>query len=318
MSQRGRDLAVPVGALVVTVIGGIVGGFVLPDEVAIRYSVEPGWPTAATVVPRWLDAVLWPVITAVLVVAAGMASRRLRARAAVRDLLGAISGTALVVVGIRVVVLVAGWGALDSTASRPPHLLAYMWLLLACLGLGWGSAWLASRTRPLGPPPLVLPATPGHDGVVWVGRARLGALARWLAVLPPLVVVPPVVMALPGAPMWGYVAASCLLGGLSLRHATVDVTIGPGGIRVRTRPLGTTIDVAWEDVTSVVAVDVDLRSHRPVQTVVRRHVLLRPGPALRITGRDAPLLVSVDDAPTGAAVAQRHLSTHRAVAAQAG
>lgn len=337
MSRRGRDLLVPTGCLVAVGILTTVAAGQLPDPVAIRFAdadpfEHPSY--ALSFVPRWLDLVLWPVASLGVLGLGVAAAPRVRTRRAARDLLGAVNALALVVVLYRWTIWQANAGLVDAGAATLP---AFAWLpiappgepgssyhlLMLCIG-AWGAGvglavLLSGRARPVAPPPLVprALATRHPERTVWTGRARLSLRAAAMTTagfLPMLAVLPlvagPMVI---GAALGALVALP-----IALRHAWVEVVVGPEGIRVRTRPRGVRWRVGWDEVRAVELVDVDVRDSVPVRRAFRCQAILRSGPALRILRtRHQPIIVTVDGAEVAAAVAGRHLAARHAAAGRA-
>lgn len=338
MSRRQRDLVVPVAAFVVVLGVVAVAAGRLPDVVAVRFGALG--PAASVVgqpvgfLARWGLLVVAPVLALGPVVLAARLSGWVHTRRAASRVFAGVNGMAVEVAALLGVVVGANVGVADPVAARLPSVFGWWpWveahstpgtffdlvlLGAASLTVGSGLAVVASgRARPASLPPLVTQRPPRLQSpdVVWTGRSRLSPIA-WLlgsgALYP---------MAFVGLLGDGYLAVIyvSVLGVnllVPLRHLWCDVTVGPGGIRVRTRPLGTRWFLPWGDVRAVELVDVEVQD-RPVRTHLGRHAILRSGPALRIVlGDTSALVVTVDDAGTGAAIANVHLESARAVAAQ--
>lgn len=328
MSQRARDLLVPAASLVAVIALTVVAADRLPDPVAVRFAddwTRPGYTGQAVgFLPRWVDLWLWPVLAAATVVATARIAPRVRTRRTARHLLGVANGVALVVVMLRVVVLVANEGQGGAATATFPSLLPRLGdsssgqlIVGASLALALGSGLahlLSGLTRPVAPPPL-LPRPPRGvrtAALVWSGRSRMAPRVMLLSasgMLPLLVAAPFVAGA--AAVIWPIMSGVVVL--MTLRRLWCDVTIGPAGIGVRTRPFGVRWQADWHDVVMVEVVDVDASDVRTGHTQPGRRAMVRPGPALRVLLADASAVVAaVDGAEVGAAVADRHLAMHRA------
>lgn len=320
MSQRARDLAVPVGVLAILVVLSLVAPAVLPSDVAVRFrplSAPGGGLEGMGMVawPRWVDMLVWPAYAALFVGLTAYLSPRVTGRGPAREMFAVAHSGALIVLVLRLVTFTASAGRPAASSARldlplvaSPHApYEILVFVVGALALSYLTAWLLSaRPRPLAPAPIVLSPAPGHRGVVWTGRARLTWTAVVVATHPTWCLAGPMLVAIPQ--WWWFLVVWALFSLGSVRHLRVDVSIGAAGILVRTRPFGVRLAIPWEHVQSVDAIHTELRSVLPVQTRLRRHVLLRPGPALRIiTTTDPPFTVTVDDAATGATVAHHHL-----------
>ncbi len=93
MSQQARDLVVPVAVATVMLAMSAVQPFVLPAEVAVHLRDVPGpgegiAHVPALSVPRWVDAVVWPVAVGAASVAVARIAARVRSRRAATEVLG--------------------------------------------------------------------------------------------------------------------------------------------------------------------------------------------------------------------------------------
>jgi hypothetical protein len=281
----------------------------LPDPVAVHWGIDGSPDGSASFA---FDVVSMAVLVALIAVAPVWAAGRAERRAA-QLLVGVSHGAAAMFVALRWQMLVANADAAtwqDAASITGIDLLILLPVTLVAGAFGW---WLA-RTRPerpsarIAPPVLELP--PDH-ALVWVGSQAWGP-ARLVG--PLVLVVGAVLLALQRSAEALVAGPAFLFIGLALwTAASITVSVGPAGLKVRFGPFGwPVVRVAVADVTSVHVEDVEPLSYggwgyRVMPGV--RAVIVRRGPALRVgrAGR-SDLIVTVDDAATAAAV----LAAHRA------
>lgn len=305
--RRSYEWAVPVLAVGAVLVLSATVSDRLPSPLAMHWSTSE--PDGAG--PLWVVTGLNASLTAVLGLGSVLGASRAPSRFTARGLVAAGHGLSGFLAGIHAWTLSAN---LDVASWEQADALGVAFLLpFAAAALVGALGWLVAGDRPepdvVRHAPTPVDVAPG-EAVVWVGGAR-GRFAPWVVaatvggafvtwfVLPP------------GA---GAVAAGVLLAvsALLLAILATRVVIGPGGVRATIGRLPwPAVRVPLEEVEGVEVIDVEPLAfggwgYRVVPGA--RAIVVRRGEALRVGRRGrADLIVTVDDARTGAGVLLAHL-----------
>lgn len=310
--RRVAEWAVPVaGTLAVPAISLAFAGD-LPDPIAVHWGVD-GEPDGAGSLVGW--TAVSTAVVAVLGVGPIAALDRVPSRTTRRILVATAHATSVFLVALHVFGLASNAGA--PSWEQADRLGAGSMLVLLVVALPFAAiGWVLPADRPE-PADTTQPATPvavaPGEAVVWSGRASVRG--AWIPVAIAVAVLG--VLAAVGDPavtgiVTGVAVVLAVLGALTLSGARV--TVGPAGVRVAVGPLPwPAIRVPLADVADVAVVDVRPMAYggwgyRVVPGA--RAVVMRAGEGLRIGRRgSAPdLVVTVDDARTGAGVLLAHVA----------
>lgn len=302
-----RELILPLLSVAITAVLPFAYRDRLPDPVAVHWGID-GSPDGSAGFA--FDAVSMVVLVALIAVAPVWAAGRAE-RGVAQALIAVSHGAAAMLVALRWQMLVANADAATWQDAAPMTGIDLLVLVPVALGAGAAGWWLA-RSRPQRPDARVVPATltlPPDHALVWVGSQAWGPVR----LIGPLVLVAgAVALAVPRSAETLVAGPTLMLVGLALwTSASITVSVGPAGLKVRFGPFGwPVVRVPVAAVTSVHVEDVEPLSYggfgyRMMPGV--RAVIVRRGPALRVgrVGR-SDLIVTVDDAATAAAVLEAH------------
>lgn len=311
--RRVYEWAVPTLAVLSVPLLSLLYADRIPDPMAIHWGAD-GQPDGSG--PVWVDAVLTTTVTAFLGLGPLVALRAVRNRDLVRILVASAHGIAVFMAGLHWATLLHNAGAQrwqDASGFGPGSFAAVAGVSLLSAGLGW----VAAGDRPEAEVPTREPAevaiAHGED-VVWSGRAAgrlvvavsLGAAVGAAAILLTVPGISGVVLA---------AGTAALVAAIGLTLTSARVVIGPRGVRASLGALGWPRHrVALDEVTGVDVIEVEPAAfggwgYRVIPGA--RALIVRRGEGLRVRRADAPdLVVTVDDARTGAGVLLAHLRQH--------
>lgn len=306
--RRAVELAIPLVAIVVTVVAPLLVWSRLPDPMASHWSWS-GVPDQA--LPRLAELVLISLVTVAIGLGPLLAARTPMPRVHARALVATATGGGVLFAALRVLTVQANLDVTRWQDADPLTVGAGLGVLVAGVVAGAVGAWLAGDRPDLAvvtTSPSDVEVAPG-EAVVWSG----GASGRTAVALPCGLLVASAIGAwlVPGEARVAVLVVLPVLAVAATLLGQARVTVGPRGLTValgwfgwpRLRvPLDHVRDVAVEDVQPANYGGWGLR-----QVPGTTAVVIRRGPGLRVTRTNGrTFVVTVDDAATAAGVLLAH------------